>query len=263
MKLKILYVLLFILSFMSCTDNSTVKDTDHETDELKTILIHCGVTMVKPMTEIAEIIEKQEDCKILITKGGSGNLYRSITSNKIGDLYLPGSEKYITIGMQSGYITDTVFVGENRAVVMVQKGNPKNIKPDLTCFKDTNLRVVIGNPHSGSIGEENEFILDKLGVYDEIKKRAEYTVVSSKDLVKALENNEADIVINWYAVSVWGNNKNIIEVLQIEDNDIIRRKKLYLGLLKFSQHPDIAEKVMNYAASEEGRAIFKKYGLYE
>ena len=60
----------------------------------QTMLIFCGITMIKPMMDIAEIIESGENIKIVITKGGSGNLLKSIVFNGKGDLYLPGSERY-------------------------------------------------------------------------------------------------------------------------------------------------------------------------
>ena len=89
------------------------------------LLIYSGVTMIKPMSEIAAIIEEQEGVKITITKGGSGNLFKSIETNQIGDLYLPGSDGYITQAQEAGLVTDAVLVGHNRAAMMVQKGNPK------------------------------------------------------------------------------------------------------------------------------------------
>jgi molybdate transport system substrate-binding protein len=50
------------------------------------LVIYCGITMIRPMVEIAAIIKKQEGCKIVLTKGGSGNLLKSIRINGVGDL---------------------------------------------------------------------------------------------------------------------------------------------------------------------------------
>jgi len=218
--------------------------------------------MYKPVSEIAEIIEKQENCKILITKGGSGNLYRSIVENKIGDLYLPGSEDYISRGINEGYVKDTVFVGINKAAIFVKNGNPKNVPQSIECLTDTNYRILIGNPNSGSIGEETKKILTKIGIYEKVKNRVKYQTIDSRDLNKAIKNNDADIVINWYATSTWENNSNYVKVLNIKNKDIFETKKLYIGLLIFSQQPDIAKKFMQYATSKKGNLIFAKYGLY-
>ena len=228
----------------------------------KQLLIYCGITMIQPMTEIARVIEQQEGCEIIITKGGSGNLLRAIKVNKLGDLYLPGSDSYIETCQQEGLVSETVHIGYNKAAIMVQKGNPKGITNDLRNLAAPDYYVVICNPNSGSIGRETRKILERAGIFDQVSRNASQLTTDSKDLVSALRNKEADLVINWYATSVWHNNQPFVDVLSI-DEQYASKKKLVLGLLTFSKHPDIARKFMAYAASENGQALFKKYGLFD
>ncbi len=47
------------------------------------------------------------------------------------------------------------------------------------------------------------------------------------------------------------------------DEAYATKKKLVLGLLATSRYPEIAREFMEYAASDEGKAIFAKYGLYD
>ena len=228
----------------------------------KELLIYCGITMIKPMAEIAGIIEQQYDCKVLITKGGSGNLLKSIKANQIGDLYLPGSDSYIQACLEQGLVTDTVHVGFNKAAMMVQKGNPKNIPDNLDSMADNNYYVVIGNPESGSIGRETEKILTKKGIFNQVAENVQMMTTDSKDLARVLKDKEADIVINWYATSTWPENRESLSVLPISEK-YAGKKKLIIGLLRFSRYPEISKAFMEYAASAEGRAIFNKYGLYD
>ncbi len=246
------FILIFTLIFSSC------KKTNPP--DKKELLVFCGITMVKPIAEIAEIIEKQENCKIIIIKGGSENIYKSIQINKKGDLYIPGSETYIEKGFKENIISDTVFVGINKAVMLVQKGNPNNIDNNLDNLMNEKYKVVIGNPYSGSVGKETKTILDKKGIFDEVSKNVSYYTTDSKDLIPALKKKEADIVINWYATSVWDDNKNYVDVLEI-DTMYAKEKKLYLSLLKYSKYPDISKAFMKYAASDKGKEIFLKYGF--
>jgi len=46
------------------------------------------------------------------------------------------------------------------------------------------------------------------------------------------------------------------------DEKFAKKKKLIIGLLKYSEQTKIAREFMNYASSEKGRQIFKKYGLF-
>lgn len=228
----------------------------------KELLIYCGITMIRPMSEIAAIVEKQENCKIKITKGGSGNLLKSIRYNKTGDLYLPGSEKYFNIieTDHKGLVTEKVMVGHNIAVIMVQKGNPKGITADLANLANKDYGVVIGNPDSGSIGKETKKILQSRGIFESVIRNVMSLTTDSKDLTKAIKNKEADIVICWYAASTWDDNPTYIDIIPI-DSKYVKKKKLLIGLLKFSKHPDIAKKIMSLAASAQGKKIFSRYGL--
>ncbi|WP_415716552.1 substrate-binding domain-containing protein [Maridesulfovibrio sp.] len=247
-------VLLFALGLSGCHADKV----EHK----KELLIYCGITMIKPMAEIAGIIERDYDCKILITKGGSGNLLKSIKANKIGDLYLPGSGAYIQTTLEQGLVTDTVHVGYNKAAMMVKKGNPKNIPASLDSLADKRFLVAIGNPESGSIGRETKKILDKKSIFSKVANNVQIMTTDSKDLIRFLKGEEADLVVNWYATATWAENEDSITVLPISD-EYAEKKKLIIGLLRFSRYPEIARAFMDYAASEKGKAIFNKYGLYD
>jgi len=230
--------------------------------ESRELLIYCGITMIKPVADIARIIERQEGCRITITKGGSGNLLRSIRVNRVGDLYLPGSESYMETARQEGLVSETVFVGYNKAALMVREGNPRGISSDLASLADPDYYVVIGDPDSGSIGRETRRILERRGIFPEVAANARRLTTDSKDLARMLRDGEADLVVNWYATSTWPENAPYLDALPIDER-YAARKRLVLGLLRCSRHPDIAGKFMAYAASEEGRRLFGTYGLYD
>jgi len=245
-----------------CGDRSGTAPASVEKVPKKELLIYCGITMIRPMSEIARIIENQEGCKIIILKGGSGNLLKSIEINKVGDLYLPGSDSYIKTCLKKGLVSDTVHVGYNKAAIMVQKGNPKGITSDLENLAEDKYRVVICNPDSGSIGRETKKILSRRGIFEEVQQRALSMTTDSKNLVLALKNKEADIVINWFATSTWPENAPYMDVLGIDER-YAKKKKLVIGLLNTAKYPAIARKFMEYAASERGRELFNKHGLFD
>ncbi len=247
----------------SCDKNKDSSSTSQTTINKPQLLLYCGITMIRPMSELAAIIEKQENCQIIITKGGSGNLLKSIVENKKGDLYLPGSDRYFSIIDKDypGIVTRTQKVGQNKAVIMIQKGNPLNLSNDLDQLKSTEYAVEIGNASSGSIGKETQKILEKKGIFEDVIKNAMTLTTDSKDLVKALRKKEADIVINWYAVYTWDDNMEYMDIIEI-DEQYCQPQELVLGLLAYSDYPEIANKLIDLACSETGKAIFKKHGLY-
>ncbi|PVV12553.1 MAG: hypothetical protein B6D77_05320 [gamma proteobacterium symbiont of Ctena orbiculata] len=228
----------------------------------KELLVYCGITMIKPISVIAAILEKREGIKISIIKGGSGNLLRSIRFNRQGDLFLPGSESYIRQAKAEGLISKSVHVGYNKAAMMVREGNPKGIQQNLDAMKSPNHYIVIGNPDSGSIGKETKKILSSAGIFEDVMLNVKELTTDSKRLIEVLKDGEADLVINWHATATWPENSKLIDSLPI-DAQYAKKKRLMLGLLSTAKYPEIATKFMDFAASDDGKRIFDSYGLYQ
>ncbi len=224
------------------------------------LLVYVGITMIQPMQEIAKHIEETYQVNIKLQKGGSKNLLLSLSSSNIGDLYLPGSDSYIKTAREQGLVSDTVAVGFNQAALLFSEGNPKQLDNDPRHFSREDLRVIIGDPDSSSVGKIAKKILDKHGSYAEVRNNVLYLTPDSKDLTKALKDNSVDLVLSWYAVSFWQENKNTIDAIAL-DEKYGGKKKLVIGLLESSKHPEIARHFMQYAQSEAGQAIFRAYGF--
>lgn len=155
----------------------------------KQLIFYCGITMVKPMTQIAKIIEKKHDVTILISQGGSKDLLDALSYSKKDDWYFPGSESYIEKNKHLGYFERKELIGENKAAIFVQKGNPKSIKT-LADFMKDDTKTILCDAQSGSIGKESKNILtnykDEDFYYDVFDK----TVIlgtDSRNLNKALK----------------------------------------------------------------------------
>lgn len=226
------------------------------------LLIYCGVTMAKPVAELADEFMKSESCPVEIKTGGSGNLLSELASVKRGDLFLPGSDSYVQKAEKKGFVAEQNLVGYNKAAMMVRKGNPKGIPASLDSLADSAYRVAIGNPKSGSIGKETGKILKKKGIYDAVVENAVELATASKTLMTMLKHDQADLVVNWYATSTWPGNVENVDVLPIS-SEFAAKKKLVMAVLSFSENPELAGKFLKLAASDHGKEVFNKYGLYD
>ena len=227
-----------------------------------TLLFYCGITMVKPMVEISKIIEKKHNCTIKIVQGGSLDLYRSLTYSKQGDLYLPGSDSYRKAHLKDGLLLDGEYIGFNKVAIFVRKGNPLKIK-NLDSVINENIAVILCDPKSGSIGKATKKLLAKYKGEDFFYDAYDLAVElgsDSRNLNKAIIDKRADMSINWRATAFWDENKNFIDIVDI-DSRYAPRKKLVLNLLKFSKYPKIAKAFMKFASSPDGIKIMKKYGF--
>ncbi len=224
------------------------------------LLIYCGITMAHPIKEIAAIVEKQKNIKILITQGGSEDLYRSLALSRKGDLYLPGSASYRKRHLDEGLLGDSVEVGYNQLAMMVRKGNPRRVKNDLRELLRKDIAVVIGNAQSGSVGRESKRVLEAAGIYDQVLDNTVYLTTDSRNLNRAVREQEADLILNWRATAFFDENREAMEVIDL-DAKLATPKQLLINQLVFSRYPALSRYFMDFAASAEGQAIFRKYGF--
>lgn len=226
------------------------------------LLFYVGITMVKPVNELAKNFEKTHNCTIKILQGGSQDLYDSAKSSQQGDLYLPGSVSYRDKYLKEGLLLDAKFVGYNKLSLVVKKGNPKNIKPSLDELLNNKLNIVLGNEQSGSIGDATKKLLTKYDMYEKAISNSIYLVPDSRNLINSIKSGEADLILNWHATTFWDDNKEFVDALVLEDK-YSDKAKLVFNLLSTSQNKELSKKFMDYASSVEGRGVFKKYGFLD
>lgn len=231
--------------------------------EAKTeLLLYCGITMVRPMTDIVRAFEKRENVRIAIAQGGSEDLYQSAKKSGVGDWYLPGEPSYREIHLKEGLLGDYVTVGHNQMALMVQKGNPKQVKPDPRELLRKDLVAIIGNAESGSVGHEAKRILDALGIYPQVVRQSAFLAPDSRSLVNAMKKGEADVTLNWRATGFFPDNVAKLDVIDL-DTKLAKPQALLLIQLRSSKHAELGRRFMDFAAGEEGQAVFRKHGFLD
>ena len=254
MSVRLLHcVLLFLASFAIQTP-SIAQPSKPE------LLLYCGITMVRPMTEIAQLFEKKENVKINISQGGSEDLYQAAKKSGVGDWYLPGDPTFRVKHLPEGLLGDYVTVGQNQMALIVQKGNPKQVKPDPRELLRKDLVSILGNSESGSVGKGAKDVLDALKTYPQALKASAFLVSDSRSLMNAMRKGEADITLSWRATAFFPENLAKLEVIDL-DTKLAQPQALQLSLLKTTKQPELAKRFMDFASGDQGRAIFQKYGF--
>lgn len=257
-------VLLTGIVFLLCACDQTVGQQNRQRNEApkQELFIYCGMTMTQPVMELAALVEKEKNCTIRISYGESGWLKNTAMHSKTGDILFPGpgAPSYLQTLIENGMVKKTVTVGQNRIVLMVRKGNPKQVQPDLKELLREDLQIVLGAPDAGSIGKETLYRLDSLGIYEQAANKSLYLAADSKGLAQALRSRDADVVVNWQTMITFHNNDQFMEVIPLPEAQSTSHP-LVMGLLSFSRQEELAEYFMARAGSETGRALFSRYGF--
>jgi molybdate transport system substrate-binding protein len=226
------------------------------------LMIYCGITMVRPITELARSFEQREKVKVDIAQGGSEDLYQSARKSRYGDIYFPGEPSYRDKHLAEGLLGDYQIVGYNQLALFVQKGNPKHVTSDLNEIFRNDLVVMIGNAESGSVGQATKQMFDKRSIYPKIVSKAAFLMPDSRTINLSLKRHEADLTINWRATAYFPDNVTHIDVIDL-DPTIAKPQALMLIPLSFSKSPQLAKKFIDYVASPEGQATFRKFGFLD
>ena len=226
------------------------------------LLVYCGITMVRPVTELARSFEQAEKIRVTITQGGSEDLYQSAKKARVGDLYLPGEPEYRARHLAEGLLGDYKVVGYNQLALFVRKGNPKGVKADVREIFRKDLTLMIGNADSGSVGQETRQMLDRLKLYPKAVEKAEFLMPDSRAINLAMKRGEADVALNWRATAFFPDNVPHVEALDL-DPRLAPPRALLLNLLSFSKQQAAARRFMDYVASPEGQAVFRKWGFLD
>ncbi len=237
---------------------STVQAQEQKTP----LLIYCGITMVRPVTELAHNFEQKENVKISIAQGGSEDLYQSAKKSRLGDLYLPGEPSYRDKHLLEGLLGDYKVIGYNQMAIVVAKGNPKKVKGDPRELLRKDLTMMIGNAESGSVGQETKQILDALKLYPAVVQRATVLAPDSRAINVAMKRGEADIAFNWRATAFFPDNAPHIDAIDL-DAKVAQPQALLLNLLTFSKNPALAKRFMDFVAADAGQAVFRKHGFLD
>lgn len=225
------------------------------------LLIYSGITMVRPLQKLVDEFSAENDVQIKIIQGASNFILETLKKEQNGDIYFPGSAKFVTENRKNGLLLDHVLVGYNRLALIVPKHNPKHLSADLKQLTNPELSVVISSPEASAVGRATVDILQKLGIENDVFENVTYFTTDSHRIYDAIRSGHADVAVNWFATSKWPETAEQMDALII-DEQIAPKRKLELHLLKFSEQPELALKFIRYASSKRGLLTFAEYGFF-
>jgi len=214
--------------------------------------------------------------KVFVETLPPGILARQIESGSItiGNLRIDLKPDIFTAGKSRidqtpEWFSRTEVYGKNRLAIMVQKGNPKNIKglPDLG---RTDVRVSMPNPAWEGIGKRIEEAYVKAGgealkrtiMETKVKDSTTYlTQIHHRQTPMRILYNQSDAAPVWYTEAFYqAMIGHPVEMIEIPANENIEALSV-AGMLKAAPHKKAARDFMDFMMSAAGKAVYKKYGF--
>jgi molybdate transport system substrate-binding protein len=221
-----------------------------------TLLVHAGAGIRPPLDELGEMFEKKTGIRVDYNYKGSGCLLADICFAKKGDCYIPGELFYVEQARKRDFIRSSKVVAQMSTVVIVQKGNSKNIQglKDLT---RRGLRVGTGDPQAVAAGRAANETMVKAGVLKDVERNVVMRALNVVELGIGVKLKHLDAAIVWDATAHLF--RGDVETITLPEAWRVEAP-IPVGVLAFSGHPREAERFMDFLASEEAGEVFVKHG---
>jgi molybdate transport system substrate-binding protein len=228
--------------------------------QTRAVIVFAGSASQPPLEEAAKSFEDKFGIPITLHLGGSGIMLSQIRLTGLGDLYIPGSPDYMAkareLDLIDGEDTNLAYL---IPAILVPRGNPKKIKTlqDLT---RNDVRIGIADPASVCVGLYAVEILLENGIEEQVRPNLRGMVESCAKTAAMLPLGTVDAVLGWREFAAW--NPQVIEAIPLKQKEIPRLAYIPAARLRHAKNPESAKTFIAYLKSEEGQAIFHKWGYF-
>ena len=251
MKRVILAIIIIpAVLFIGCNDKEDGQSSPKE------LLLYCGAGIRPPADELIETFGHEYGIKIAPDYAGSEILLSKIKLIQQGDLYMPGDKHYVEQAAQADMILSQQSVCYWVPTILVQKGNPKEIRR-LNDLLKPGIKLGLGDSEACAIGRISKKILEKNNIkWEDIQKKLAFKSFTVNELGMQIQTQTLDAVIVWDATAKYYSEHGDEIPIAIENNVI---STVDIGVLKFTKHQELAERFVDFVTSEKGKAILKKH----
>ena len=223
-----------------------------------TLYMYCGSGIRPAMDKLMEAFKaKRPDVRIDAGYAGSGCLLSQLIFARRGDLYMPGETFYMDQAKQKDFITSDKLAGYFDPVLLVQKGNPKQIA-GLADLAKPGVSVGLGEPDACAVGVAAKQALDAAKLSAQVEKNVKVRANNVNELGNYVKLKSLDVAIVW----------NLTAMQLTEDCDIVKLpagsykpSAIPIGLLKFTEHQAEAQAFVDFVTGPDGQKIIADSGM--
>ncbi len=243
---------LLVLTTLLCLCLGCGSDKPQQTK----LLLYCGAGIRPAAAELVREFTRRHGVAVECDYAGSEVLLARIKLSGRGDLYMPGDVYYVDQAEREGLIASKKTACYFVPVILVQKGNPKNIKT-LADLIRPGIKVGLGDSNACAIGRKSSRIFAKNNIPGEnVNRNVKFRSLTVNELGNHIKLGQLDAVIVWDAVAAYFADNATTVPIPAEQNVV---STVAVGVLSCSEHPKSAEEFLKFIASEPGQAIFKKH----
>ncbi len=253
--------LILVALLAGCSSKDDASATTRATgraDEGRVLELFVGTASKPPTEAAAAAFEQRTGAKLELHFGGSGKMLSDMKLAERGDVYFPGSSDYMEKAKAEGLVvpgTETRIVYLIPAI-NVQRGNPHHIR-GLEDLAQTGLRVGIARPDTVCVGLYGVELLERAKLADKVKPNIVTNAESCEKTAQLISLGSVDAVLGWEVFEHW--DPEHIETVYLPKDQVTRIGYVPAAVGAKAREPALAKEFIAFLASDEGKAIFKKW----
>jgi molybdate transport system substrate-binding protein len=240
------------------------------------LLCHVGGTMRPVLEKLVELYQQETGQSVEINSADSGELLAHIELQKEGDLYVC-HDPFLDVIMRRGLAVDGWTLAEIRPVILVQKGNPKNIR-GLQDLARADVQLALTDPNASTLGRILPTIFAKAGMDLKTLMHEKNVIIhrSGSYVANLLQMKSADAALVWGAVASL-RTKDLDSVPIVPEHlpvpyvDAVTSAtgrtytlapvRVTICSLRCSDQPKQARAFMQFVVSDRARKLLEEYGF--
>lgn len=216
------------------------------------LFVLCAASLRVPLEKIAEQYRAETGVLIELQYGGSQQLLASISTTRIGDLFIPAADSYLALAKERGEIGEVFPLASMKVVLAVKAGNPRKIT-NLSDLLKPDVRVSLPDPESAATGKLARAALGEK--WPSLLKAAVVTKPTVTDSANDVKLGSADACFVLDAVAAQYPELVVVDVPELSQT----RASVVAGILNVSAQPEQARRFAQYlAAPERGGKVFRE-----
>lgn len=219
------------------------------------VTVFCTQALRTSLLELAPKFEAATGNKVILVVAPSGQLVKKIADGDVADLLIANADNIDAL-IKSGKVTgDRIHIARAQVGLSIKAGNPR---PDISSAAAVRKALLdakaIAYSAGGLSGNNFEFAMNKLGILDEVKKKA----ISGSPAAKFVVSGEADIAVQQISELIAVQGSELLGPLPAELDQVTQ---FSMGVLSDGKSKDTARALVEFLQTPESRAVIKSKGL--
>lgn len=179
--------------------------------------------------------------------------------SQTGDIYIAPEQHFMEIARDKQAIGPETIesIAYMIPVIAVQKGNPSNIMT-LADLARPGIRVAITRPETTLLGKYAPEIFQKAGLAEAIEENIVTQAVRPDSLLTMLIMGQVDAGIIWHFYQNQAPEQ--IDLVFLSPEQLTGIGEMQIAMSLHSENGKLAQQFINFVASVEGKAVFRKQG---